>query len=78
MNATFFISQLGPDWSETHVNIGVPPGSLIETFPIHLDHKIDDAYKLFFSIQASMTKYSPSVPPVGNAYAFEEGVDPPE
>jgi hypothetical protein len=76
MNATFIIFQ--PDlWSEVFTNIVVPPGGMIDTLPIFLDHKIDEDYKLFFSIKACMNLRSPSGEFVGNAYAFEEGVDPP-
>ena len=76
MNATFIIFQ--PDlWSEIHKNIVVPPGGLIDTLPIFLDHKINEEHELFFSIKSPMTLYRPSGEFVGNAYAFEIGIDPP-
>ena len=76
MNATFIIFQ--PElWSEVFPNIVVPPGGVIGTLPIFLEHKIDDDYELFFSIKANMTVRTPSGQLVGYAYAFEDGVDPP-
>jgi len=62
-------------WEETHEDIVVPPGGLIDTVPIILEHEIDENFNLTYSFTAVMRNETEIV---GNCYGISEGEDPPE
>ena len=82
MDGSFMIGQIDESqgqplwvWQEVHKGIRVL-GGMIDEFPIVLQNQINDQYKLVFSFTASMVDDAGNV--VGNAYAFKEGIEPPE
>jgi outer membrane protein assembly factor BamB len=61
-------------WVEFH-EVVTPPGGMIGSWPIRLQHEINEDYNLSFCFTVEMV--SAGVP-VGNAYAFPEGQTPPQ
>jgi parallel beta-helix repeat protein len=75
MNCTVIVFQEG-QWSEAHGPVIEPPGGLIDTVPIYLNHHVDDSFNLTFSLTGTMLDEHSGV--VGSVHAFPREQSPPQ
>jgi hypothetical protein len=82
IDGSFMIGQINSSqgqpiwlWQETHEDIVVPPGDLIDSIPIILEHEIDENFSLTYSFTAVMRNETEIV---GNCYGISEDENPPE